>query len=127
MKKLRIGIIGLGRWGAAHLEAFHALPQAEVIAVCDTRQDLLDLAGEKYGVAHRYLDQEDLIKRDDIDLVSVVTYEKNHLEPTLRAFCSGQHVLVEKPVHISFEDAILGMEVADAIVKSAITGEDILL
>ncbi|MBP1988751.1 Gfo/Idh/MocA family protein [Paenibacillus eucommiae] len=105
MEKVRVGIIGLGRWGECHLEAFSSLPQAEVVAVCDMNQERLDNAGKKYGVKNLYLQYEDLIKRDDIDLVSVVTFEKNHLEPTLLALKSGKHVLVEKPITTRLDEA----------------------
>lgn len=105
MKTVKVGIIGLGSWGECHLEAFRSLPQAEVAAICDTRQDRLDELGDKYGVLHRYTQYEELLARPDIDLVSIVTYEKHHLEPALFALRSGKHVFVEKPVSTSLLEA----------------------
>lgn len=49
---VRVGIIGLGSWGECHLEAFAALPHAEVVAVSDTRPERLGLAENEYGVCH---------------------------------------------------------------------------
>ena len=105
MKTVKVGIIGLGSWGECHLEAFRSLPQAEVVAICDTRQDRLDELGDKYGVLHRHTQYEELLARPDIDLVSIVTYEKHHLEPALFALRSGKHVFVEKPVSTSLLEA----------------------
>ncbi|WP_158302028.1 Gfo/Idh/MocA family protein [Paenibacillus mesophilus] len=110
--KVRVGIIGLGSWGECHLEAFHALPHAEVVAVCDTRADRLKHAEAEYGVRHCYTDYEQLLEREDIDLVSVVTFEKMHLEPTVKALRSGKHVLVEKPVSTRKSEALEMRKVA---------------
>ena len=41
MDKVRVGIVGLGEWGASHLEAYQSLPNAEVVALCDPREDRL--------------------------------------------------------------------------------------
>lgn len=104
-EKVRVGIIGLGSWGECHLEAFHALPHAEVVAVSDTRPERLRHVETAYGVPHIYTDYEQLLERQDIDLVSVVTFEQLHLEPTVKALRSGKHVLVEKPVSTRLTEA----------------------
>ncbi len=98
MNKVRVGILGLGRWGMCHLEAFSSLGTAEVVAICDSSPERLERAGKEYGVANLISSADELIQRDDIDLISVVTFESHHLEPTLKALQSGKHVLVEKPV-----------------------------
>ncbi|UVI28537.1 Gfo/Idh/MocA family protein [Paenibacillus spongiae] len=100
MNKARVGIIGLGRWGMCHLEAYSSLAQAEVVAVCDSSEERLEIAGREYGIEHRYLNADELLQRDDLDLISVVTIEHAHLDPTVKALRSGKHVLVEKPVAI---------------------------
>jgi UDP-N-acetylglucosamine 3-dehydrogenase len=105
MDKVKVGILGLGRWGMNHLEAFCSLAQAEVVAVCDHSPEKLELAGQKYGIKQLYANVDDLILNDDIDLISVVTFESQHLEPTLKALRSGKHVLVEKPVTTRPEEA----------------------
>lgn len=110
--KVRVGIIGLGSWGQSHLEAFQALPHAEVVAVADTNPDRLAYAASEFGVRQGYDDYGRLLERDDIDLVSVVTIEKMHLEPTLKALRSGKHVLVEKPVSTDVNEAILMRQAA---------------
>ncbi|MFX9574559.1 Gfo/Idh/MocA family oxidoreductase, partial [Acinetobacter baumannii] len=92
MNKLRVGVIGLGSWGMCHLEAFRCLPQVEIVAVCDNRPERQELAEQRFPQAAVYASYEELLSRDDLDLVSVVTYEKEHLAPTLAALASGKHV-----------------------------------
>jgi UDP-N-acetylglucosamine 3-dehydrogenase len=105
MNKLRVGVIGLGSWGMCHLEAFRCLPQVEIVAVCDNRPERRELAEQRFPQAAIYASYEELLSRDDLDLVSVVTYEKEHLAPTLAALASGKHVIVEKPVSTLPEEA----------------------
>jgi len=105
MDKVKVGILGLGRWGMNHLEAFCSLGQAEVVAVCDHSAERLELAGQKYGIQQLYSNADELILKADIDLISVVTFESQHLEPTLKALRSGKHVLVEKPITTRPEEA----------------------
>lgn len=105
MEKVRVGIIGLGSWGECHLQAYRSIPSAEVVAVCENRESRLQEVSSKYGITNAYTDAEAFWARDDIDLVSVVTYEKAHLEPVLRALRGGRHVIVEKPVTTVLEEA----------------------
>jgi predicted dehydrogenase len=122
MRKLRIGIIGTGSWGECHLEALRGVPQAEIAAICDTREDRLHAVGEKFGVEQRYTSEEELIAVGDIDLVSVVTYEKDHMRPALASLRAGKHVLVEKPVSTSAAEAQAMKEAAAECGRHLIPG-----
>lgn len=103
--KIRVGIIGLGDWGECHLQAFQAVPGAEVAAICDLNEERVRMLAERYHIEKVYTNDSDMFSRDDIDLVSVVTYEKSHLQPVLHSLQSGKHVLVEKPVSTVAEEA----------------------
>lgn len=105
MRKVRVAVIGLGSWGECHLQAFHSLPYVEIAAVCDIREERVHSLADQYGVPGRYTDYEQLCEQEEIDLVSVVTFEKDHLQPTLKALKSGKRVLVEKPVATLVEEA----------------------
>jgi UDP-N-acetylglucosamine 3-dehydrogenase len=98
VKKVRVGVLGLGSWGTCHLEAYASLPQVEVVAACDAREERLRELQGRFQVSDWSVSDEDLWERDDIDLVSVVTPEESHLRPVLNALESGKHVVVEKPV-----------------------------
>jgi len=114
VKRLKVGIVGLGSWGECHLQAYRDLPHVEVVAVCDEREERLALAAERYGVPRRYRDAEALLAEEGIELVSIVTYEKEHLAPTLAALASGKHALVEKPVATDVSEAKRMLEAARA-------------
>lgn len=105
MSKVRVGIIGLGSWGSCHLEAFHAMPQVEVVALCDRNGERVKELGDKYSVPYVYTKSEELLERTDIDLVSIATFEHEHCGPAVAALQSGKHVLVEKPVSTKLEEA----------------------
>ena len=105
MTKVRVGIIGLGSWGVSHLEAFQSLPHVEVVAVCDQRPERLQALADKTGSATCYEHAHAVCERNDIDLVSVVTFEHDHLAPVLGALRAGKHVLVEKPVATTIDEA----------------------
>ncbi|SDE10296.1 Predicted dehydrogenase [Paenibacillus sp. UNCCL117] len=105
MERLQVGIIGFGSWGECHLEAYRALPFVEVAAVCDADPVRRRIASEQYGVPLVVERPEELLAQKGIRLVSIVTFERNHLQPTLLALQAGKHVLVEKPVTTDVEEA----------------------
>lgn len=122
MKRLKAGIIGLGSWGECHLQAYRALSGVEVTAICDANESRLDAMVGKYRVPHAFTGYEELLERDDIDLVSVVTFEKNHLAPVLAALRAGKHVLVEKPVSTDLADIRQMQAVAEQCGKHVLPG-----
>jgi predicted dehydrogenase len=104
MKTIGIGIIGSGGIAqGAHLPAYKALADdsVRVIAVADVRRESAEQAAEKFEVAHVYEDYREMLRRDDIDAVSVCTPNFMHKQPTIDALEAGKHVLVEKPLAIN--------------------------
>lgn len=96
---LRVGIIGTGWAGETHLKAFNA-HGCEVVAIADPRADRLGELASRYNVA-TYTEFEDLIARDDLDIVSVATPNSLHMPATVAALNSGRHVLCEKPLALN--------------------------
>jgi predicted dehydrogenase len=104
VKPIGIGIIGSGGIAqGAHLPAYKALADEDVrvIAVADVRRETAEQAAKKFEVPHLYEDYRELLKRDDIDAVSVCTPNFMHKQPTIDALEAGKHVLVEKPLAIN--------------------------
>jgi predicted dehydrogenase len=97
---LRVGVIGLGM-GRHHIAGYQGHPGARVVAIADMNAALLQEMGDKYGVANRYTSAEEMLRREQLDVVSVVTPNKFHKELTLAAFKAGCHVLCEKPMAMS--------------------------
>ena len=108
-KKLRIGIIGCG--GIAnnkHMPALSKLSdKCEMVAFCDIIEERAVKAAKEYGTpdAKVYTDYNELLKDDSIDVVHVLTPNVAHCPITVAAFEAGKHVLCEKPMAHSTEDA----------------------
>jgi len=111
MKRVRAAVIGLGNWGECHAATLAALLQAELVAVCDARLDRAEEVAQRFNIDDFTDAPDELLQRDDIDLVSIVTPEAEHLPLVLQALGSGKHVLVEKPAAIC---AIEAQRMADA-------------
>lgn len=109
MKKVRIGFIGCG--GIANQKHFPALKQlseqCEIVAFCDIIEERAEKAAKKYGAegAQVYQDYRELLKDESIDAVHVCTPNVSHCPITVEAFKNGKHVLCEKPMAATVEDA----------------------
>lgn len=97
MKKLRVGVIGLGM-GQAHIQGYKTHDMAEVVAVADADAKRLAEIGEKFGVPGRYEDAEEMLAKESLDVVSIATPNKFHNPLTISALEAGCHVLCEKPM-----------------------------
>jgi len=105
MSKVRVGIIGVGAFGEVHVATYQSLPDVEIVAISDSRPERLEEIGVKYHITGRYLDYRELCARRDIEVISVVTQESAHLAPVLAAVKERKHVILEKPIATSTEDA----------------------
>ena len=108
MDKVRIGIIGCG--GIAnnkHMPALHRLPDVELVAFCDIIVERAEKAAKEYGVegAKVYEDYKELLKDETIDVVHVLTPNREHSFITVDALEAGKHVMCEKPMAINTEEA----------------------
>ncbi len=104
MKQIRCGVIGLGWFGEHHVDTLQQLPLVELKAVCTRTESRLKEIKEKYHVPKAYTDYHELLADKDIDMVTVVTHIKEHLQPTLDALAAGKHVFLEKPMADNIED-----------------------
>lgn len=104
-ERLRVGLIGLGAFGESHLRAYRGLPEVEVAAVASRTAARAQEIAARYGIATWYSSYEELIADKSIAAVSVTTAEDAHLKPAVAALAAGKHVLVEKPIASTREDA----------------------
>lgn len=104
MKTLKCAFIGAGIMGKLHLKACSQFPYAEPVAVCDmNEQRAKEVAGEyKIDV---YTNYEEMLSRDDMDVIHITTPDFAHREPVIKSLQSGRHVLVEKPLATTMDDA----------------------
>nr|WP_296961105.1 Gfo/Idh/MocA family oxidoreductase [uncultured Mediterraneibacter sp.] len=114
MMKHRIGIVGCG--GIAHQKHFPALKNAadrvELVAFCDLIRERAENAAKEFGApgAKVYEDYHELLKDESIEIVYVLTPNVAHCPISVAAFEAGKHVLCEKPMAASVEDAEKMME-----------------
>lgn len=101
-KEIRFGIVGAGMIAGYHAAAIRATPGASLVAISETVQP--EQAAARMGVPcePRY---EDLLARDDIDVICICTPSGMHAQQAIAAAQAGKHVLIEKPMALTLEDA----------------------
>lgn len=106
MKRIKVGVVGLGWVAGAHIDAFKKLQVAEVAAVCSRRKLLPQDVEKEFGVSAKiYNDYAEMLKDPDIDLIDICTEPHLHAQQAIFAAEAGKHVLVEKPLALSWKDA----------------------
>jgi predicted dehydrogenase len=109
-EKLRIGVIGAGRWAdSAHLPGFRRSPLSEVVAICDLDLGLVEARADKFSVDGVYTDYKEMLRKEDLDLVDVCTRASpddpdNHERLVFAALGAGKHCLCEKPIAHDYRD-----------------------
>lgn len=105
MGRVRVGVIGNGQIGMAHLQQYAKLPEVEVVAVSDLSAEKVEAARKLSGAPHSYTDFRELLKREDIQAVDVCVHNNKHAPITIAALQAGKHVYCEKPMAGSYRDA----------------------
>lgn len=112
-EKIRFALIGCGSIGKRHLAVIDANEETEIVAICDIDEDKGKELAEAYSGIDFYSDYMDLLKRDDIDIVSIATPHGLHAEMAIETSKAKKHVLVEKPMALNIEDCNRMIEAAD--------------
>ncbi len=110
MKRLRVGVIGVGHLGKFHAEKFARIPEAELVGVADILEDRAREVGETYGVPW-VRDYRELIPR--AEALSIVTPTVTHYEIARECLEKGKHLFVEKPLTDHPETAEALVELAE--------------
>jgi len=103
MKKLKAAIVGCGKVGETHAEAYQTLPSSELVSVFDISIERASKYGKKFNVP-AFEDFDEMIKATDIEVISICTPHPLHAEYISRAAEHGIHVLTEKPLASDLED-----------------------
>ncbi|MEL1133793.1 Gfo/Idh/MocA family oxidoreductase [Desulfitobacterium sp. THU1] len=103
-KKMRFAIIGCGRIAPKHAESILALEEAELVAVCDVVPEKAQAFADKYG-AKPYLFYEEMLEKEEIDVVTIATESDLHAPIGITCAKAGKHVMVEKPMAMTLESA----------------------
>ena len=107
-KKVKVGIIGTGWIADAHINAYKKMPDVEIVAGADLVPGKAEAFFKKHGIENVrcYNSHKELLDNEDVDAVSVCTYNRTHAECTIYALEHGVHVLVEKPMCVTIEEAV---------------------
>ncbi len=103
--ELGLGIVGLGGAAVNMLPSFRRSPHFRIKAAADSDGAILDRFGHDHPDAETYLDVEHLCADPNVDLVYIATPNHIHSQHALMALGNGKHVLIEKPMAVTLEDA----------------------
>ncbi|OLS40558.1 Gfo/Idh/MocA family protein [Bacillus sp. MRMR6] len=121
MDKLRVGVIGCGSIAQhRHLPEYKMNTHVELVAVCDSNEQRANEVAEKYG-AKAFTSYEELVNSGLVDVVSVCTPNYLHAPISIAALNAGIHVLCEKPMATSWEEA------EEMIVAAKISGKKLMI
>jgi len=112
-KKIKVGIIGTGSISNEHISAYLKNDNVELYALCDIDREQLELMGKKYNIERLYNNKEEMLRLEELDAVSVCSWNSAHAECAIAALNAGKHVLCEKPMAVTVADAAAMKEAAD--------------
>lgn len=106
MKNLQIALIGCGRISKRHSEllGYNQINGAELVAVCDTNEIKAKKVADNLNVPY-YTDMHQMMQKEQIDVVSVLTESGNHAQNVIELAEYGKHIIVEKPMALTLDDA----------------------
>lgn len=104
-RKIKVGVIGTGSISNEHIDAYLKNDSVELYALCDINREQLELMGRKHGITRLYESKEEMLSLEELDAVSVCTWNNAHAECAIAALNAGKHVLCEKPMSVSAADA----------------------
>lgn len=105
MKKLKLGIVGLGRLGRKHAEniAFR-IPNAELTAVCSIIQEEVEDVVKSWGIPYGYTNFYDMLNNKELDGIAIASSSTEHCRQIEAALDAGFHVFSEKPLGVNVEE-----------------------
>jgi UDP-N-acetyl-2-amino-2-deoxyglucuronate dehydrogenase len=115
MKKFNVGIIGYGWVASAHIPAINASKQAQVTAVYSSRKlDDAEVNAKHGGNIRTYTDLDEMLADKNLHAVSVCSYPYQHTEQVIAAAKAGKHIIIEKPLALSWKDCLAIKRAVDA-------------
>ena len=104
-EKLRITAVGCGGIGLRHQKGHLACPETELVAVCDMDVEKAERRAKELGLERWYPSIEEMLSNEECDAVDVVTADHLHFQPVMECLEAGKHVLCEKPLSLSLDEA----------------------
>lgn len=117
-RRLKIGILGCGPISqAGHFESAVKARNADLLAICDVAEDLLHRFGTAYGVPKTFTSYDAMLADPEVEAVIIATADAFHVPAAKAALAAGKHVLCEKPLGITVEEA---EELREAVTASGL-------
>lgn len=101
-ERVRVGVVGVGKWGANHVRVFRSLPDVELVGVYDRDQERGEKVARQWDT-RLYPSLEALL--DEVEAVSCAVSTPAHCEVGRRVLAAGVHLLLEKPMALDLEGA----------------------
>ncbi|MDQ3292321.1 MAG: Gfo/Idh/MocA family oxidoreductase, partial [Bacteroidota bacterium] len=105
MKKIKVGVAGLGFIGPAHIEALRRQPDIEVVAINDFSEEYARSKADSLGIEKSYGNFDNMLADPDIEVVHICTPNFLHYPMAKAALLAGKHVVCEKPLANTVEEA----------------------
>lgn len=126
MDELRVGVVGYGFMGRAHIYGYRTIPlyysdlpfKIRLMGICDTVPGVAQKAAEQLGFDFATTDPDDIFNCPDIDLVDICTPNIYHKDGILKALAAGKNVYCDKPLAASYNEA---KEILKALENTSVT------
>ena len=107
-RRLKVGIIGTGWIAESHIQSYQRMPDVDVVALADLIPGKAEAFAKQWGVegCRFYPDHLSMLEAEELDAVSVCTYNMTHAVCTIDALNRGVNVLLEKPMCVTTEEAV---------------------
>jgi scyllo-inositol 2-dehydrogenase (NAD+) len=113
MKKLGVGVLGVGEMGKRHAENLRRLvPEARLVAIADASAERARAVAEELEIENWYSSLDAMLERKDLDAVLIATPDKFHAQAVETAVRAGKDVLCEKPLALNLADARAAIDAA---------------
>ena len=117
-KKVRVGLIGTGWIAEEHIRQYLKFPDVELVAMADLIPGKAEKFCKRFGIdpaaIHFYPDHKSMLDNEQLDAVSVCTYNRTHAVCTIDALNAGVNVLLEKPFTVTLDEAVEVMKAEKA-------------
>src|SRR5262249_22214532 len=110
-----VGVLGYGYWGPNLVRNFAEVPDAHVVMVSDLRPDRLALVRQRYPSVQTTSDHTDLLSHPKVDAIAIATPVSTHFEFAMQTLKAGKHVLIEKPMAATSEEALRLIDEAERV------------
>lgn len=123
-KKLRVAFIGCGMISGAHINAYKAMDDVEVVGLCDIKPAAMHKRADELGLDRSacFKDYKKMLEAIDADAINICTPNGVHCDPTVESLKSGRHVIVEKPMAMNATECKKMIAAAKAAKKKLVIG-----